>query len=232
MSHNGHRARLREKAEKESAELHEMLELLLFLALPRVNTNEIAHELLDRFGGIAGVLSTSVERLVTVNGIARASAVHLRNVANLIREYELSQCHTGELLKSQIELHKFLCALFACKCRETTYMLMFSKSKRFKGYKKIGEGTYTQNTVAVKQAVMYARSKGAESVIIAHNHPDMIAIPSNTDMETARKMNIAFGNAGIRVREHYVVADGRCVPYLSELATVCSDKPLKGDKKD
>ena len=217
MDHQGHRQRLRDKAEMEATELHEKLELLLFAALPRVNTNEIAHRLLDELGGIYGVFSASIDRLTSVDGVGRSAAIHIRNTGALIREYELSQCHLRELLTSQDELYKFLRAIFACAHREYTYMLMFTNGKRFLGYKKIGEGTYTENTVMIKQAVLYAKSKKAERVIIAHNHPDMIAIPSNVDIDSAGRMNVVFGNAGIGVIEHYVVADGRCVPFSDKV---------------
>ncbi len=214
MEHDGHRSRLREKAAKNVTEPHEKLELFLFGVLPRVNTNGIAHALLDRFGGIRGMLSMNIERLMSVNGIGRAAAIHIRNMAGIIREYELAQCHTGELLTSEFELYKYLCALFACEDREKTYMLMFSAKKRYIGYQLIGEGTFTQNNVLLKPAILCARDNKAASVIIAHNHPDMIAIPSMNDIESAQKMNVKFGNMGINIIEHYVVADGRCIPFM------------------
>ena len=217
MSHERHRERLRSKAEQGVTELHEKLELLLFAALPRVNTNNIAHELLDRLGGIYGVFHSSINRLMTVDGIGHSTAIYIRNVVDLMREYELSECRTNELLKSDIELARYLRAIFFGAYNEMTYMLMFGKNGKYIGYKKIGEGGYSYNTVFLRPTLKWAMDNHAGSVIIAHNHPDMIPVPSDVDIETAYKMNVAFGNIGITVREHFVIADGRAIAFSSKI---------------
>ena len=213
MIHDGHRERLRKKVEMGATEPHEKVEMMLFLSRPRVDTNGIAHELLARFGGIHGLFHKDVDTLMGVNGVGQTTALHIRNVAQIIREYNISECHTAELLKSDIELFKYLRALFTGACNELTYMLMFSKKDKFIGYKKIGEGSYSENTVIIRPALVFAKKNGAKKVIIAHNHPDGIAIASDDDIETARKMNVAFGNFDITILDHFVVADGRCVRF-------------------
>ncbi len=210
MGHEGHRNRLREKAFKDVTETHEKLELLLFSALPRVNTNEIAHDLLDTFGDINGVFCASVEHLTKVQGVGRAAAIQIRNVAGIIREYQIGQCDKTKLLSDETELLKYLVALFVGFPYEVTYMLMFSKAKKYLGYKAIGRGSYQYNTVYLGKAVEYARENGAKSVIMAHNHPDLSPYASDADISTAKTMNACFAKNGMSIHEHFVVFGGMC----------------------
>ena len=84
--HKGHRKRMKDKADGCSALYdHEILELLLFTAQPRVNTNPAAHALLDRFGTLKGVFSASTEELKTVKGIGDSSANLIRVVGEISR---------------------------------------------------------------------------------------------------------------------------------------------------
>ncbi len=224
MVHDGHRERLRKKAENGVLETHERLELFLFGVLPRVNTNETAHRLLDRFGGITGLFGASIDRLRSVEGIGNTAALSIRNLSGLTREYMLGLCHTSELLTCEFELYKYLCALFAGSCHEKAYMLMFSDKNKYLGYKLLGEGTTAGVHVVSRHALLYALKCGAKSVIIAHNHPDGVSCPSDADIESSWKLNVKFQNAGIAVREYFVVADGRCIPF--------SDKVKKWRKND
>ncbi len=217
MLHDGHRERLRQKAESDVTELHEKLELFLFGVLPRVNTNEIAHDLLNRFGGIDGVLCANIEQLKSVPGVGHTAAIYIKNLAGILREYQLSLCHTSELLTSDWELNKYLSALFIGTSYETMIMLMFSAKGKFLGSKTVGAGTYSQNLVAVRQAQLYALSANAASLIFAHNHPNKLALPSDTDIESAAQLNIRFKNIGIDILEHYIIANGRCVPYSDKI---------------
>ncbi len=210
MGHEGHRERLRAKALKEATETHEKLELLLFSALPRVNTNEIAHELLQTFGDINGVFCAPIEQLMLIDGVGKAAAVQIRNVAAIIREYEMTQCPTNQLLDRRNELEQYLISLFAGVPVEITYMLMFSRTKKFLGYKAIGKGDATQNTVFLVKAIRYAYEKKAKSVIMVHNHPNRLPYPSDVDIRSSHAMNVAFSKNGMTVRNHFIVSGGIC----------------------
>ncbi len=213
MIHDGHRERLRQKAAIGATEKHEKLELFLFGALPRVNTNEISHALLDRFGGMEGVLCASTEKLEAVKGIGRSASIQLRNLGSIVREYQLELCDTSKIFSSVSERERYVCALFACLPFETTYMLMFSSYGKFLGAKSIGRGTATQAPLSVRSGMYAAKKLNAKYVIFAHNHPDKIMSPSAADLACARLLNGKFGKMGIEALEHYVVAHGRCMPY-------------------
>ena len=94
---------------------------------------------------------------------------------------------------------------------------MFSSRKRLIDCVQIGDGFYFQNQVLTYDAVATAVRSKAKYVIIAHNHPNDVLMPSDTDMETSSKINFAFNNFGIDVLCHFVVAQGSCVAYGSKI---------------
>ncbi len=126
------------------------------------------------------------------------------------RMYLLAQCDTSKIFFDTEELHNYLSALYVGCCEETGIMLMFSGGGKLLGIEKIGNGLRDQGIVSVRKAVMTAREHGAKAVIIAHNHPDGIAVPSDADIAAAMVLDIRFGNAEMPIREHYIVANGRC----------------------
>ena len=212
--HENHRQRQKEKFRKGLLAPHEHVELMLYYPLKRINTNEIAHELMNDLGGIKGIFCSDEERLMQIKGIGADTALFIRNIAEIMRLYELQNCHVEELLSSEYELYKFLNALFVGACNECVYMLSFSEKGKLIAYDKLSDGFFGKAVIMTRAAVKRAMKAGAASVIIAHNHPDGICIPSNTDKLSAEKLTDAFASAGIAVRAHYVVADGKCAEIL------------------
>ncbi len=215
-NHSGHRNRLREKALKGACETHEKLELLLFSVLPRVNTNEIAHDLLDTACGIDGVFSMDYEDLIKIDGIGRAAATQIRNTAEIIRDYQLSLCRPNEILRSEVELCKYLCAIFACMPSEQVCIIPFDKRGNCLGYKIIAEGTDTKADFTASAVLSYMQKIDSTSFIMAHNHADGMAAASAEDRNTAYKFNGVCTKFGLKCLAYYVIASGRCVEYTAE----------------
>ena len=119
MQHDKHRERLRKKLlDGVALEDHEILEMLLFYALPRINTNELAHDLIDQNGSLAKVLCARQEELMKIDGIGEKSAVLMRLIDEISRRTIREMCNTDELLTSEVELDKYLCSLFALEDQE------------------------------------------------------------------------------------------------------------------
>ena len=209
--HKGHFERLREKFEKGALEEHEVIELLLHYVIPRVNTNERAHALINSSGGIARMFERSPDSLCRVEGIGPKSAEMLRLVSEVIKLYILDTCDTTALLRDSEQLHNYLRGIYVGAYEEEGFLLMFKGRNKFLGYESIGKGMRTEGVMYVKRAVRTAQDNGAEKVVIAHNHPDGIAVASDIDIQTAERLDIAFGNAGIKVIDQFVVADGKCI---------------------
>lgn len=210
--HEGHFGRLREKFEKGTLEDHEIMELLLHYVIPRVNTNEKAHALIHSSEGFSRIFDRSKKSLCLVEGIGPKSADFLRVISEVIKRYILDSCDTTKLLSDKEQLHNYLRGIYVGAYSEEGYMLMFKNSGKFLGCESIGKGMRTEGVIYIKSAVSIARDAGADIIIIAHNHPDGIDLLSDMDLETAKKLDIGFGNAGMRVAEQYIVADGKCVP--------------------
>ena len=216
-NHDGHFQRLTQKFELGALQPHEVIELMIHQIVPRVNTNEQAHALIETSGGFCEMFNRSEESLLKVKGVGKKTALNIRLISEIIKIYLLEQCDTSRMLKNPEDLHNYLRAIYVGSYEETGYMLMFGKSGKFLGYEEIGKGLRNQGVISMKRAVNLAHKAGAAAVIIAHNHPDGIPVPSDVDGETSKKLDIGFGNAGMRIHEHYVVAAGRCIPFSDKV---------------
>ena len=144
-THAEHRKRLRARflAAPESFEDHELLELLLFYSIPRINTNEIAHDLISRFGSLKGVVDASLSSLQTVKGVGENSALYLRAIAELLFRYERASCDVEAPLSSAASLGKYLRSLFVGTESEISYILLFDTAKRLLLCEKLSTGYST-----------------------------------------------------------------------------------------
>ncbi len=214
MDHSEHRQRIIARFERgEYLEEHELLEVLLFFSRPRVNTNGIAHELIDTCGSLREVFYSSDECLKSVNGVGQNSARLISLIGEIMYRCNLSTCNTSRIYSDEEERKRYLCALLDGTYEERIFMVMFSRTNRFIGSVQIGEGSYSMGEINVAKATEKAEKAGAASVIIVHNHPGGLAKVSGTDLESAQKLNIIFANSDIDIIGHYVVAGHDCAKY-------------------
>ncbi len=214
MEHSKHRKRIMARYERgEYLEDHELLEALLFYSRPRVNTNGIAHELIDTCGSLREVFYSNEERLKKVDGVGQHSARLIDIISEIMYRCNLSACDTSRIYNDQAEREKYLCALFEGACEEKIYMVMFGRTNRFIGCELIGEGVFGESEMTVVKAIEKAIRAKASSVMIAHNHPGGLAVASGTDIETAKRLNVLFSNSNIDIIGHYIVAGRKCEIY-------------------
>ena len=208
--HEGHRQRLKERFRKEGLdhfEEHQVLELLLFYCIPRVDTNPIAHALLERFGSLARVFEAPVEELEKVPGIGHNTAVFLSLVMASGRYYQVSCATRNVILRTVEECGKYLLPLFYGKRNEIVYLLCLDAKCKVLTCKMLGEGSVNSAGVPVRRIVETALAANATSVILAHNHPSGVAVPSDADVQTTRRVAVALDAVEIGLLDHIVVAD-------------------------
>lgn len=208
--HDGHRQRLKDRFCNEGLdhfEEHEVLELLLFYCIPRIDTNPLAHELLNRFGSLAQVLEAPVEELEKVQGIGHNAAVFLSLITAAGRYYQVNCASRTVILTSVEACGNYLRPFFYGLRNETVYLLCLDAKCKVLCCKEIGEGSVNSAGVSIRRIVETALAANATSVILAHNHPSGLAIPSDADIQTTRRVAIALDAVEIGLIDHIVVAE-------------------------
>ena len=211
-SHHGHRDRMREKLEHGSlADFpeHEQLEVLLFSVIPRGNTNEIAHELLRRFGSIYGVLSADTNSLIQVEGVGERVADFLHNspavLGVVMRSKVLYETDNRFVLKDTDRLKEYLFSLYADTIAERAYILFLNKGFRLIKYELICEGSIDEVYLDIKMAVRRALMNHAAYVVLTHNHPSGLVFPSDSDIISTRELSEALNTVKIGFWDHVIV---------------------------
>lgn len=210
--HEGHRDRLRARFLKSGLhgfEEHTALELLLFYARPRCDTNEIAHALIKRFGSFAGVMDAPMEELAAVPGIGEKSALLLKMIPAMGAYYLESRSAPGEAIDSTEKAGAFFLPKFVGKTNEEVYLAALDdKRKVIRCVCLSTEGIVNAVRITIKRVVTEAVNANATGVLLAHNHPGGIALPSQSDKQVTRQVYKALQLIHVRLLDHIIVADG------------------------
>lgn len=207
----GHRQRVKDRFRKEGLdsfdEVH-ALELLLFYAIPRIDTKPLARSLLDRFGSFALVLEATPEELMAVPGIGEETATFLSLVTAAGRYYQKCRTDRPVILDSVEKYGNYLSDLFFGKTNETVFALCLDAKCKVLCCREVGEGDVNSANVPVRRVVGIALGVNATTVILAHNHPSGFAVPSAEDVDTTERLASALGAMDIVLADHVVVSDG------------------------
>lgn len=183
-----------------------VLELLLFYAIPQKDTNAVAHELINRFGSLVGVFDASVDDLMQINGISEHTAVLIKLIPQLSRRYFLEKNTGRPTLRSMEDVGKYLVARYVGITTETVMMLLLDNKFGLMECVTVHEGSVNSSAITMRRLVETAIFKHASMVIIAHNHPGGITIPSPDDIHTTKQMKQAFDLVEIGMLAHVIVA--------------------------
>lgn len=207
--HEGHRGRMRERFRREGLEgfaPHEALELLLFYARARGDVNPLAHELLDSFGTIKGVLEARPEQLMAVRGVGEETATLLSLIVPLFRKYQECVCAERKLLRNRVAAEEYCSALLAGRRTERLYVISLSSAMTVLGQRAVGEGSLNEVPAYPRLVVETALNYNAFGVILCHNHPGGVAEPSPDDIAATQTIEAVLGHLGIRLIDHIIVA--------------------------
>jgi len=186
---------------------HEVLELLLYYVIPQGDVNPLAHALMDRFGSLSGVLSAPVEMLTQVKGVGERTAVLLRLVPMAAQKARLAEIEQELNLNTWDRIGDYLLELFSQERNEVVYQLCLDRKGKLLSCKRLNEGSASAVNLDIRKIVENALLSSASSVILAHNHPSGIALPSGPDRSATEQAQAALAAIGVQLTDHIVVAD-------------------------
>jgi DNA repair protein RadC len=210
-SRHGHRQRLRKqylKTELEDMRDSELLELLLFYAIPQRDTNPLVHRLLDVFGNLKSVLTATPEQLMTLGGLTENGAVLIKLITDLNRAVGIPDVSKERQLLTATDYGDYLAPRFQNKKDEQVYLLGLDAMHRDVGCHQLFAGTVNTVSFSSRKVVEAALNMKATGVVLAHNHPSGVAIPSKEDVQTTYTLYSVLGVMGISLLDHIIVADG------------------------
>ena len=214
--HDGHREKKRQQFLRHGLDSfadHEVLELLLFYAIPRKDTNPIAHALMDRFGSLDAVLSAPVEELCRVKGVGESAAALLKLTPQVYRRSRIAAAERERVLNSSQRAGDYLLELFTGETAEILYELCLDRKGKLLACKRLGEGGVSYADLDIRKLVENALLTSASAVILAHNHPSGVALPSPEDYATTDRAKQALATVGVPLTDHIIVADQDFVSF-------------------
>ena len=215
--HKGHRGRVKDKFLSNGLDCfsdHEVIEFLLFYSIPRINVNETAHRLIEKFGSLRGVLEASYEDLLTVEGIGENSATLIRFAAELSRRYMLSDVKEQKRFETLDKIGDYVVKLYTGENVERVYVLLFNGKMEMIKCVDLGEGTINSAKVTPRKILEQAIMNKATGIVLAHNHPSGLPVPSGSDIEFNSQLEYLCSQVEVTLLEHLVVADGKYTPMM------------------
>ncbi len=207
--HEGHRERLRERFLKAGGEAladHELIELLLFGILPRIDTKQIAKAMIERFGSYEEALTAPPEQLRDIKGLSDKSITLLKTVEAAAVRLTRKHVHKKPVISSWDALLTYCKAAVARAQIEQFRVLLLDRKNRLIDDVLMGEGTVDAAPAYPREIVKRALEVGASSIILVHNHPSGDPTPSRGDIEITRAIVAAAKTLSIEVHDHLVIA--------------------------
>ena len=205
--HLGHRERLRQRARAALGALpdYELLELFLFRSQPQGDVKPLAKALLERFGGLAGVLGAPVEALKTVKGVGASVALDLKLLQEAALRIGRAEVAKRPVISSWAALLAYAKAALAHEPREQFRVLFLDKKNQLIVDEVMNEGTVDHAPVYPREVARRALELSASAVILVHNHPSGDPTPSGADIDMTRQVIEAGRALKIAVHDHLVV---------------------------
>jgi DNA repair protein RadC len=215
----GHRARMRQKlltAGPDALADYELLEMVLFLALPRRDTKSIAKLLLDRFGSFANAIAAPLNDLRAVEGIGESGAAALKTVHAAALRLARAEILDRPVLSNWDRLMDYLNAAMARERIEQFRVLFLDTRNRLLADEAQAKGTVNHTPVYPREVVKRALELQATAIILVHNHPSGDPTPSRDDIDMTREVDTAARALAIVLHDHVIVGNGTWLSFRRE----------------
>jgi DNA repair protein RadC len=215
----GHRIRMRQRLLKSGPDAlaeHEMLEMILFIALPRRDTKQLARELLARFRTFGDVVGAPATELRTIGGIGEAGAAAIKLIQAAALRMMRQELSTQPVLATWDRLTDYLMAVMGHERTEQFRVLFLDGRNKLLADEVQGVGTINHAPVYPREVVRRCLELHATAMILAHNHPSGEPTPSREDVVMTTQIVKAAATMGICVHDHIVIGRGKWVSFRAE----------------
>jgi len=210
--HEGHRKKVRERFKNEGSDSfndHQLLELVLFNTIPRKDTNEIAHRMINAYGSLTALCDADPQDICNTCNVSENTAVAVSIVSALAKRYtrlKWNEQNEKTLLNSPDKAGAYAKTLFVEKHYECFYLICVNSQNKLNYAALVQNGTLNEVPVYTRIVVELALRYKACSVILAHNHPGGSLSPSQEDINITKTITAALDTVGIKVIDHIIVA--------------------------
>ena len=223
LPHEGHRERLKNRfltSSLDNFEPHNILELLLFYSIPRQDTNEIAHALLDRFGSLKGVFDADFSELIKIKGIKENSATLIKLIPQISRAYMFEEINKEKIFDHIDKVGSYFVNKYIGETNEVVYIMLLDNQFQLLKVVKLHEGSVNSSYITPRKIMDEVVKANAATVILAHNHPNGLLVPSSEDCDTTNMLSCSLKMFDVTLLEHILVAGDRFLPLAHELSLV------------
>jgi DNA repair protein RadC len=204
----GHRKRLRERLRRGgyvALQDYELLELILFRALPRGDVKPLARNLLAQFGDLSGVLSATEARLLEVTGIGQEVITEFRLIEAVALNFGQSRIMHKPALANWNQMISYCRTKIAEKNKEEFHVLFLDKKNHIIADEMMGSGTVDHAPVYPREVIKRALELSASALILVHNHPSGDPTPSKADIDMTNKLYALAGQFNIVIHDHLII---------------------------
>ena len=192
----------------------ELIALLLRTGLPGIGVLQLAQNLLDAFGGLAGLLRAGPDELKRVKGLGgTAKRAQMAAVLELARRSVAGELSAKPVFDTPGKVKDYVALRLAALGHEVFAVMFLDAQSRLVVFDEMFRGTLTQTSVYPREVVKRALALHAAAVILAHNHPSGAAEPSRADEYLTQTLKSALGLVDVRVLDHLVVGDGAVLSF-------------------
>ncbi len=216
--HKGHRERTIKKflESADSFSEHEVLEVLLFFAMPRVDTNPLAHRLIQMFGSLDGVFNATAEQLTSVNGVGEKIATQILLISQIVKRISKGKGKQDVYLFNFAKTKEYLVEIFKGLRHEKFVVLLLNKKFKLIANVEFSNDTVHSVKAEVPDFVKAINIHKPAFAIIAHNHPSGNVLPSEQDDFTTKKLNVIFELHDVNLFDHVIVCGEMAYSYNQE----------------
>ncbi len=207
--HSGHRQRVRKKFIENGFDVfepHEALEMFLFYAIPRKDTNPLAHRLLDRYLTIGGVCDAPIDELMEEFGLSESAAAYIKMLPEMSRLYNESKMSDDNIIDYE-NLGKLFQTKFIGRTSEAVALMLGDAKSKMIYFNIISKGSLNSSDMPIRKIVDLSLRHNAKTAFIAHNHPSGTALPSHSDLLTTQTVRETLLSVGVDLIDHFIITD-------------------------